>query len=70
MPYQLIYDVPGAPTVYLCSDDDITGTDEEINAALPNVPVGTMITTAGYATMKQLGPDGWAAVGGNEGGGS
>ena len=64
MSFHIICDAPGSPVVYLGSDSDVAGTDEQINAALPNVPIGTIITTAGFATMKQLGPDGWADVGG------
>jgi len=68
MPFTLIYDKPGEPTIYLCSDDDIAGTDEEINAALPGVPPGTMISTAGFATIRQLGVDGSWSTDADEGG--
>lgn len=63
MAFNIIYDKPGEPTVYLGSADDLAGSDSDINAALPNAPAGTIITTAGFGTMKQLDAEGsWAAV--------
>lgn len=69
--FELIYDRPGETPMYLGSDDDVGGNDAAINAALPEVPVGTVITTAGFGTMKQLGSDGhWATLNTGGGGGS
>lgn len=64
--FHLSYDRPGAPPMYQGRDDDVGGSNAEINAALPGVPVGTIIHTAGYGTMKQLGFGGqWATLGGD-----
>ena len=58
-----IYDKPGEPTVFLCPDSIVEGTDEEINAAGPGLAAGVIITTAGYSTMKQKGLDGsWVSL--------
>ena len=48
-----IYDKPGEPTMYMGTADDVAGNDAAINAALPNADVGTMVTVAGYRTIKQ-----------------
>ena len=58
MAFTLIQHKVGEPAMYLGSSADVTAADSAINAALPGVPVGTLICTAGYGTIKQLDTDG------------
>ena len=63
MPFEIIYDKPSEPTVYLGTDDDLTMTDDETNAALPGAAVGTLITSPGYTSMKQKDlDDSWVSL--------
>ena len=57
MAFEPIYDRPGEPTIFLGSADDVAGTDEEINEIMPGAAAGTIITSPGYASMKQKGLD-------------
>ena len=60
---RLIYDKPNEPPMYMVTDDEIAGSDSEINAMLPGAIPGTIITTAGYGTMKQKAEDeSWATL--------
>ena len=50
---KLIYDVPGDAPEYLGTAAEVAGTDEELNAALPEAAIGTIVTEAGSRNMKQ-----------------
>ena len=69
MAFTLIQHKVGEPAMYLGSSADVSGSDSDINAALPGVPVGTLICTAGYGAIKQLDTDGetWVTFGGGGG---
>ena len=63
MAFTIIYDKPSEPTVYLGTDDDLELTDEQLNAALPGAAAGTLITSPGYASMKQKDlDDSWVSL--------
>ena len=71
---KLIQDTPGSPALYLCSDDEIAGDSDALNELLPDAAPGTIVTTAGYGTMKQVDAEGvWHLIslggGGSSGGG-
>lgn len=60
-----IYDKPGEPAIYLVTAAEIASEDTALNELLPNAEPGTMITVAGFGTIKQKAEDGsWATFGG------
>ena len=67
---KIISDRPGEPTVYLLDDTEIELTSSEINELLPDAAPGTVITNAGFRTVKQRDEVGsWATVDLGSGGG-
>lgn len=64
--FYLIYDKPGEPPVYLGTANDVNADSDDINAALPNAQVGTIIQTACGAVKKQLDPDGVWSTGADD----
>ena len=61
--YVPIYDKPGEPPIVMCKADIVSGTSEQINAAIPDYAPGTIISSPGYELMKQKGLDGsWVTL--------